>query len=167
MCSTEDLWAAWALPDPSLKSKSPFWQVRTTEPCVLVEDHTLPLFHRGPQSPFPSTGLCSSVWDSLNQLLLKSWLSLHGFWHCPGHSSLPLVCTLHRRDLPDLVTIAGSNEHISWHKVGMQQTFANERKGSFRIRCLKLDGRLQARLCLLYLHYLLLATEKLTTLSWA
>ena len=48
-------------------------------PCVLNDDHSLPLFHRRLQSPFPSTEFCSSVWESLSQLRPKSWLRLPGF----------------------------------------------------------------------------------------
>lgn len=94
--TTLDLYVlSWSLMEAQVSLLTSVDQRALQGPCVLNDDHSLPLSRGGPQSPFSSTELCSSVWESLNQLLPKSLLRLPGFLNCPGHLSLPSEHTLH------------------------------------------------------------------------
>lgn len=99
----------------------------------------------------------------VNRSSNHAWVC-HSFWHCTGTSSLPLE---YMRDLMDLVTTAAlALSTLLGTEQACNQHWLNEWVGSFCIFCLNLEGIPQARFHPLHLHYLLLATGKLTILLW-
>lgn len=151
-------------PNHSWKPKSPFWQVwikALQGPCVLNDDHSLPLSHRGPRSPFPSTRallLCMGILESaapeiMTEIARVSEMS----WAFVSTSRTHIA---QHRELVDLVTTAApAVSMLLGTELACNKPLSNEWKRSFCICCLTLEGRFQVRLHLLHLHYLFLATK--------